>query len=60
MFIQEYYSARLVIMLLFVNIVKDKKSTIMTIIQDILKNEGIAGFFKGVGPSLILVSNPVI
>jgi solute carrier family 25 (peroxisomal adenine nucleotide transporter), member 17 len=30
------------------------------LIQDIIKNEGISAFFKGVIPNLILVTNPII
>ena len=36
------------------------KGRILQIIKDIYKNEGVQGFFKGIKPALILVSNPVI
>ena len=36
-----------------------KLNVIQTILQ-ILKNEGPAGFFHGLGPALILVSNPIL
>lgn len=39
----------------------EKQKSVFQIIRDILgSNEGFMGFFKGIKPALILVSNPVI
>jgi adenine nucleotide transporter 17 len=38
---------------------KDKKGVIQ-VIREIIENEGISAFFKGVFPNLILVLNPII
>ena len=39
---------------------KEKKVSILKIIQEIIEKEGILAFFKGVVPNLILVLNPII
>ena len=39
---------------------KEKKLTILNSIKSIYKNEGIGGFFKGLGASYILVLNPIV
>lgn len=41
-------------------LVKDKSKNFFTVCQQILANEGIAGFFKGITMSIVLTSNPVI
>ena len=32
----------------------------MSCIQSVYNNEGIAGFFKGIGPTMMLIANPII
>ena len=44
-------------------LVKDKsakKQSFFEAVESIKKEDGIAGFFRGLGPALMLVSNPVI
>jgi len=39
---------------------KEEKETFIDIVKSIYKKEGIKGFYKGLTPALILVSNPII
>lgn len=40
--------------------IKAKKLSILQTIQRILANDGIGAFWRGIGPALILVINPVL
>jgi hypothetical protein len=40
--------------------VVEKKRSIWQTILDILRQNGLQGFFHGLGPALILVSNPIL
>lgn len=42
------------------NPTKVKKLSILETIQRILANDGISAFWRGIGPALILVMNPVL
>jgi len=39
---------------------KDKKLSILKAIKSIIENEGLGGFFKGLGASYVLVLNPIV
>ena len=39
---------------------KGEYKGVLDIMMDIIKNEGILGFWKGIGPAVVLVVNPVI
>lgn len=39
---------------------KKEKPTAMSALKDILKQDGVKGLWRGIGPALILVINPVI